>query len=684
MNAHCLASAFLALLVLPFAQGSAPPEARPLTRPWMFVSAEPVPGLRSLAELRSDIREGHASRLWQMLIDKVERELETDPWTPATEMPGRTGVHVKHENRDYTIVALTSNRILDASLAALITGERRYADAALMQLDALFDPAQWPDWEDKAHINVGRIADLRHGQLAFAVAVSYDWLYRLLSPDERERIIDGLDRCAIQRFKAAVEAGESWTRNRTNWMTVIVGGFGIAGLALGADHPDSDYLVEFARPRMEGYLDVLGEEGEFNESVQYAGSMMYLVRYFMAVRYASQGQDNPFQRHSLSDFCRWYMYMTFPPGRVAGFGDPAPDMPPVVNYMSAIAAATHDPMLQWFYLQYCDMMLETHRNLAMELIYFDARLDALSPEGRLPLGRAYLDEGMLISSRSSWDPKSTPSVVYSKAGRESTHSHADWGQTCIDGYGERLVIDLGAPPGYPKGHVERFYNYQQWGHNVFVFGHNETGGVPWQERSRDGSIRWAEFDDARGASWVIDLTEVYDTTSAAFRTVVHLLPRVVVVVDEAELRETLPISMRWHLAKPVEPDAAGAFNFTSGAATLAGRVARVDGPSVVEMDRHVYEEPYNRDRMGELYPQRHEPFVEIKTEDEACRIVSLFCVFGKDDPIGSWKALDDGWSIETPEGMVVVELKDSRLDVRFADSEVGWSVSAKREGDGSE
>ncbi len=649
----------------------------------MFVSADAAPGLRSLDEVREEIREGHAARLWAMLIEKVEREMQEAAWTPASALPGRSEVQIKHENRDFTIVAMTANRILDASLASLITGERRYADAALKQLDALFDPEQWPDWEDKAHIDVGRIADLRHGQLAFAVGVSYDWLHTALTAEERQRIVDGLDRCAIQRFKAAVEANENWTRNRTNWMTVIVGGFGIAGMALGEDHPDSDFLVEFARPRMEGYLEVLGEEGEFNESVQYAGSMLFLVRYFTAVRYASGGRDNPFERHSLAAFCRWYQYMTFPPGRVAGFGDPGAAMPPVVNYMSAVAAATQDPMLQWFYLQYCDNMSETHRDLAMELLYFDASLEAVSPEGRLPLGRAYHDEGKLISSRSSWDPKSTTSVVYAKADRESTHNHADWGQVCIDGYGERLIVDLGAPPGYPKSHKERFYNYQQWGHNVLVFGKNETGGVPWQERKREGSILWAEFDDARGGAWAMDLTAVYDEAESVTRTVVHLLPRIAVVVDDASLRAKSPISMRWHLAESAEPDEAGRFYVDTDDAALAGLVSRVDGSAELGTGRHTYEEPYNRDRMGELYPQQHEPFVEIKTEDTACRVVSLFCVQEPGVSAPTWTLREGGWAIETPEGLVRVTLEDDLLRVEFADSEAGWSVPVGRLGDGT-
>ena len=165
---------------------------------------------------------------------------------------------------------------MDTALVALISNERRYADAALEQIEVLFDQEMWPDWADKAHLQVGLHSDLRHGQLARAIGLAYDWLYNLLNKQERERIVAGLDRCAIQRFKASVQAKESWITRQSNWKTSVVGGFGILGMALGPDHPESAWLQQFAQPLMDRYMEVFGPDGEFNESPQYAGSTMYV------------------------------------------------------------------------------------------------------------------------------------------------------------------------------------------------------------------------------------------------------------------------------------------------------------------------------------------------------------------------------------------------------------------------
>lgn len=633
-------------------------------RPRMFVTAAPAGnGLRSLADVRRGIREGTMRELWENLLAKVDRERTEPPLSPvAKARPGGAP-----RDRDFVLVATTANRILDAALVAMVRDERAYADAALRQIDALFDEAQWPDWQNLGSIRAGLKADLRHGQLVAPIAVAYDWMYALLTDAERHRIIAGLDRCAIQRFHAGVKAKDHWTFRPSNWMLVVTGGFGIAGMALGEDHPDSGQLIDFARPRLENYLKVLGPDGEFNETVQYAGSIGYLVEYFSALRYASLGRDNPFTRHSFTRFYQWYMQMTFPPGRVANFGDPAIDAPVVATPASAVAAATQDPVLQWFYETYRDKMLPEHRARALELLYYDSDLKKIPPGARMPLARVYHHNAKLISSRSDWNPWSTTSVVYAKAGRETFHSHADWGQVCLDGFGERLVTDIGmGDADSAQDRYSHYYHLQQWGHNVLVFGENTTGGVSWHETKRTGTTTWSSFDKALGGAWTMDLSDVYGDGKIVTRTVAHFLPRVIVVVDNATLPDVQPISLRWHLVAPAEPDKSGIFTLHGQKATLSGRVLRTDGAAETLAARHAYAAPYNRNGQGPEFKQRHEPYVELRAKDDHCRIVSLFCVFGPGETAEPWRETADGWGIATPERNVTVSLRDGALVVQNA------------------
>ncbi len=640
------------------------------TRPSMFVTATPQEGLRSLSDLRKGIQSGHAKQLWEELHAQVDEYLTQPVVTPMQLKEGKRVLG----NRSYTVVARAANRILDMAMVGMVTEEQRYVDSALAQIMALFDEEQWPEWSDQAHLNKGLNADLRHGQLVMPVALAYDWLYTQLTPEQRKNIIEGLDRYAIKPYKAGFEAKEQWSRRRSNWMTVVLGGFGIAGMALGGDHPESEVLVNNSLDQMLAYLDIIGPDGEFNESVQYAGSMSYVIRYLLALKYSGVKEGNPFDDERITKFYRWYMQMTFPPGRVAGFGDPGADMPPVVVPAAAVAGATQDPLLQWFYEQYNHKMLASHRNRSLELLYYDASLKAQSPQGILPLAKAYQNQGKLVSSRSSWDPVSTPSVVYGKAGREAFHGHADWGQLCLDGYGERLVVDLGSPPGYPNGNYQFYYNYQQFGHNIFVIGENDTGGVSVKAKGHNGKFKWTKFDEERGAAWAIDLSGVYGENTDVTRTVVHLLPRVAVVLDQAVVPEQQPISLRWHLAKESVPDASGTFGFVAGRARLAGKMVRLDGEGRFIASNHAYEEPYNKHRLGTVFKQRHEPYIELKVEDNTCTVLSLFAVQESATEEATWENISDkAWVINTTEGRVEVQVTQTMLKVEGPQGKV-WKV----------
>jgi hypothetical protein len=358
---------------------------------------------------------------------------------------------------------------------------------------------------------------------------------------------------------------------------------------------------------------------------------------------------------------------------VLGFSDPAPDMPPVVGHLSAVAAALRDPLIQWFYLQYAELMLPTHRRRALDLLFYDPTLEARPPDDRLPLGRAYHHQAKIVSSRSSWDPQSTTSVVYAKAAQEDYHGHADWGQVCIDGYGERLIIDLGSPHGYPLSHKQRYYNYQQFGHNVLVFGRNETGGIP-VGRARRGEVSYAEFDRRRGGAWTMDLSKAYGEGKQVVRHVVHLLPRIAVVLDEAKLPAAEAISLRWHTITPADLENDGRFTVRGEKAVLASRVECLTGEAEIRLGRHEYRPPYDKDRLGNPYRQRHEPFVELNRTGESCRLLSVFCVFGPGEGVKAWQKSDERWSIETPEGPVQVRVTGEHLEVENTTTQAGWRL----------
>lgn len=656
------------------------------SRPHLFISTDAADYRRSVAQLRQAISDHpHVRALWQTLLAEVEAALDAPPLLPTTPLPGRDKGHVLHANRDYMIVAAAGGRVLSAALAALVTGEPRYRDVALRQMEALFDPGRWPEWRDLAHNE--HPADLRTGQLALDLGLAYDWLHSQLNADQRRWIVEGLDRRAIQPYLQSVKRGASWAGadRRSNWQTVIVGGLGIAGMALGEDHPQSRQLVDFAVDRMSGYLSIYGPEGEFNESVSYAASTSRPVAFFLALQdhlgaQPAHAQSAPplnlfpiFRSH-----CLWTMYQTLPPGRVAAYGDAGTESAPASYYFAAIAAAVRDPVLQWYYLSFPPDG-HSQRCLPLELLWFDPTLTAQSPEGVHPHGRVFPAHGGLVSSRTDWNPRTTACVVYGKAGHGSeAHGHHDAGQVCIDGHGQRLIVDLGKPSLYPKDFFGpnrwRYYTASALGHNVLMFDRQDMRtGKEHRARYLD-----ARFDEQLGATWAMDLSDLYDGVRAIRRRVVHLLPHIVAVLDEAELDDEREISLRWHTAQEPNLSADGAFALQAGDVGVSARIVFLGGdPVSFHSRRHAYEAPFDRDRLGELLHQPHEPYVEATLRGRSCRLLTLFAMFAPGQPNAPWTGAGGSWRIETAEGANLVTCTEDQLRVRYESSNREWLTALR-------
>ena len=581
------------------------------------------------------------------------------------------------------------------AMAALLTDRRRYSDAALRQMEALFDEQEWPEWRDLSHQFLGIPADLRTGMLSKSVALAYDWIHPLLMQGQRDWVLDGIERCGIEPFLKSAAAGAWWFHGNTNWTTCVTGGLGIAGMALGNDYAQAPHLVDLSLPPMRDYLTVLGPEGEHNESVAYAGSMEAPVEYWTAYRYYTDAADNVLERAEFAAFARWYMYFVVPPGCVAPFGDAHPGGPPQASMYAALAAAKRDGVLQWFYVKNCGA--SDRRDPVMELLCYDASVEPTTPEGRMPRGRAYHAHGACISSRSDWNPRAA-CVVYSKGGHgNETHGHHDAGQVCIEAEGAPLIVDLGMPSLYPADFFGpnrwKYYNAGAWGHNVLMFGGREmrTG-----EDDR-AAITAAEVDDARGGSWALDTTALYDGARAVRRTVVHLLPGVIAVLDDAELEQEESVSLRWHTADRCEPEADGSFVVRGAQASLAGRVVclsaapgqgtrpttatcrpgALTGRPAMEVSRgeHEYAEPFDKGRIGDPLEQRRESFIEARLTAKSCRLLSLFAVFHAGEEVEQWEEAGGGWKIETPDGTVSVTVAEKALTVRNLRKAAGWDVT---------
>jgi hypothetical protein len=638
-------------------------------RPSLYLTAELVPGLRSLEDVRRSTQIGYGKKLWSRQLEAAEADLKAAPFVPSSDSPAREEQHARHNNADFTVCHAVGQRVLRAALIHLLTEDKRMKEDALRQLEVLFDDTQWPLWCDNAHLGFGSPpVDLRTGMLASSLSLAYDWLHPFLSPAERESIVSGISRRAIKPYLQRIQDPELpfWYTARHNWTTCIVGGLGIAGLALGDDHPDSQTLIDTANPIMEKCLQEYGPEGEFNESIGYSGAIRLLVDYYHALRYQSQNKDNRLGAWPFPEAVYWAHYFAKPPGKTVTFGDGHINSPVKADHVAAIASATQDPILQDFYLNYGELD-QTLGNSVYQILCYEDTLKPQKPQGILPLGKAYQSYGKCISNRTSWDPITTECMVCSKAGREDNHAHNDIGQVCIDGYGEPLIIDLGTPPGgYPAmkywegGALHKFYNFSSLSHNILTINGRESGTTV----DQSGEIVRSVFDEENGALWVLDLTKAHSGVPSLRRSLIHLFPGTIAVLDQAELTKEEPVSLRWHTASKCEPDASGKFSFRGEKAGLSALVISLtDQTPTYQASQHEYNPPYNENRLGEPYYQRRENYIETTVSGPIIRILTLLQVIPPDEELSPWESENNKWSFTSSGNQTVVTLSENSLVV---------------------
>jgi hypothetical protein len=618
------------------------------THPRILLTHDGSGGLRTVQDLSAAIqRPGISQQIWQGIQATAEESWHTEPIHVHTPLEGRSEADQRRGNREYIVVNAAGHRVLCSALASLLTQDTRHVDAALAQLDCLFDEAQWPEWQDIFHREkFGFDADLRTGQLSRDVALAYDWLHPFLTQPQRQRIVAGLDERGIQPFLRAVEAGAWWVERMNNWNTVIVGGLGICGMALTGVHPQAQQLIDMATGSMRSYLEHYGPEGEFNENPAYANSSTLPVLYFHALRYHENQPGVSPEIQALHRHCFWCMYATAPPGVLVSFGDCAGQRyPALTTFFPAVAAATRDTVLQWFYTTYGT---QSPVSPIWELLWFDDTLQAQPPTPEnLPLGRRFAAHSGLISSRSDWNPQTTASIVFGKAGTARVnHTHPDGGQIEILGHNRPLIVDLGSV-NYPSQDKDRYYHFNSDGHNQVTL-----GGRPQRyDLEHEAVCVASDFDNARGGWWRIDLTDLHEGVTAVRRTVIHLLPDIVVVFDEAQLHGPESIRLRWHPGGEPELGPAGRFCVTVDEVTLSAQIDALGlDPADLQSGHHAYVAPYDQDRIGNPMPQQREPYVDLCVAGKHARLLSLFAIGGVGERVPDWRRTGpaswswDGWT----------------------------------------
>ncbi|MCC6695048.1 MAG: heparinase, partial [Candidatus Hydrogenedentes bacterium] len=157
-------------------------------------------------------------------------------------------------------------RIYTLGVAYRWTGEVKYADAIKSNMMTV---CAFPDWNPSHFLDT---AEMSH-----AVAIGYDWLYDVLTPESRDTIRHALIELGLKPGMAVYEGGGKWTVSDFNWNQVCNGGMLIGALAIAETDPQyAEYIVPRAVASLPKALASYAPDGAWMEG---PGYWHYATRY---------------------------------------------------------------------------------------------------------------------------------------------------------------------------------------------------------------------------------------------------------------------------------------------------------------------------------------------------------------------------------------------------------------------
>ncbi|MBM4363362.1 MAG: heparinase II/III family protein, partial [Deltaproteobacteria bacterium] len=458
-------------------------------------------------------------------------------------------------------------RALTLAMAYLLRGERRYRDAAMSELDRAI--TEWPSWVDTAHEPP---YDLMTGEMGLTLGVTYDWLYDVLSAEERTRLREGAERHVLEPYLAATTGRRTpmfWYRAVNNWNPVCNGGATVLAVSLFEESALAEPVLAASVPAMAAFWDRVAPDGGWDEGTGY---WTYGFRYAFMAADALRRAGRP----------EGAAYLARPGARATG------NFPLVFNPGTSLSASfgdstgrAADPLFYFLGREY--------RNA--DFVWFQDRVPPRGvpseswPEEALTLAWRPVDEAWLPEATSGFRPTipavtSFPSIgwamlasaqpdpplflAFKSGSLAASHSHLDLNHVSV-GVGSQMVLtELGSRP-YPADYFGSrtrpgYYEISTAGHNaVLVGGRGQVFGRPGALRGPIEGAGYAELTGVADGAYEV-------STPRARRTVVFVDRRYFVVFDEVAPASPAAIELRFHSYGTFAPRTGGWTVTLAGAA----------------------------------------------------------------------------------------------------------------------
>jgi hypothetical protein len=408
-----------------------------------------------------------------------------------------------------------------------IEGDRRYADRALREMLAA---AAFKDWNPSHFLDT---AEMTH-----ALAIGYDWLYDLLSPEQKETIRRAIVEKGLREAEKVYRSRGWWSQSQHNWNQVCNGGIAIGALAVADQQPQlAAYVVHQAANSVQIAMREYAPDGAWSEGPGYwAYATRYNV-YLLAALQSALGSD--FGLSKLEGFSvtgDFRIHFVGPSRMAFNFADGG-DQPGQAAEMFWLARKFNQPLYAWHEREYIG------GNSALHLWWFDPRGEQPDDLGSALATARWFRHADVVTIRSKWNDPRAVFVGFKAGDNKVNHSHLELGTFVLDADGQRWAIDLGPDdynlPGYFGNKRWTYYRLGTAGQNTLLIdGRNQD------PKAVAPIVAFGSQPDRAYA--VADLSAAYTGQAKKARRGVALLDRRRVVVQD-ELEGTAGTKITWQV-----------------------------------------------------------------------------------------------------------------------------------------
>lgn len=424
-------------------------------------------------------------------------------------------------------------RIYTLGMAWKISGEKRFADRAWVELDAA---GRFKDWNTRHFLDT---AEMTH-----AFAIGYDWFYDFWTPEQRTFLRTAMIDKGLNPGLNIERKKSYWSVFTFNWNQVCNGGLGMGALAIADEEPA--LCGEFLHDALESLqlpMASFAPDGGWDEGPGYWNyATSYNVTFLAALRSALHTDFGLDQLPGFAETGLFPIYMTSPDDHVFDFAD-GHDRPEESPQLFWLARDFNRPEFAAFAQKFAK------GNVFELLWYLPADPDSIS---KLPLDK-YFRHAETATFRGDWKNRDATFVGFKAGSNRASHGHLDLGSFVLDSGGERWAVDLGSDdynlPGYFNTNKGRwnYYRLRAEGHNTLVLGPDNSGG-PDQNVSASTKINRFESKPARAFA-IADLTPAYSRNALSVQRGIALLDRTNVLVED-EIQARAPAELYWFMHTP--------------------------------------------------------------------------------------------------------------------------------------